>query len=422
MKSEKNLNEKLNDTRKSIRSFRGSKEDKCFFKDCTSKSIKSHSISESRVLSILEGVKEKNAIVVYHLENVPETDFGDAKSLSTYHQTHRKLYSKGKSETSVFFGFCSSCDGSTFEAIDNYEYENKSKTNFLHTLRTKAHYLTTSKNIFEHMSNKIVSQFREVDGKVNELKGSMGLVDGFLKQFPDDKMVQWEEVSMLSALLKEKNTTPIQSFREDTEKRTEELFKDILDRNNFPMKGQEYKERLKPAFATLGIAINQYEKSSTHELKAALDFQLRNIDSKIEDLTSIYRDENQSAFEYLHISIEGVFPIAGAFVYRYTATDDECTLTFFPEIETGKTHFIFAVEKGKSKYHSFLNLKTDREFREYASNIVLSAGSNVFLSPQYWSVLSEEIKDCILNDKSKIKEFRHNLFDNSYLELLTIKK
>ena len=71
----KSLNEKLNDVNKNIHNFRGSKNDKCFFFNCEMKSIKSHSISESKVLSILEGTDERNAMVVYHLENVPETDF-----------------------------------------------------------------------------------------------------------------------------------------------------------------------------------------------------------------------------------------------------------------------------------------------------------------------------------------------------------
>lgn len=408
MRKGKSLNEKLNNTKKSLRLFRGSTIDKCFFKDCSNKSIKSHSISESRVLSLLEGVNEKNAKVVYHLENVPEADFGEAKSLSTYHQTHRTLLSKGKSETSIFFGFCNSCDDSTFEVLDNYKYENKIEINFLHTLRTHAHYLITSRNIFEFMIDKILSQFNEVDGKLSELNDLMGIIDNFLIEFSDDKMVQWEEISMLSEILKEQNTVPIKSIREDAKKRNQVLFKELLDEDNFPMKGKKYKEQLKPVFETFGGAMSQFEKTSTDELKNALEFQLKNIDSKIENLTSIYRDDNLGAFEYLHISIEGVFPISGAFVYRYSA-DNECTLTFFPEKETGKTHFIFAVERGKSKYHSFLNFKTDSEFRVYASSIVLSTGSNVFLSPHYWGVLTKEIKDYIMSDRTE------NLFDNSIL-------
>jgi hypothetical protein len=415
MKNQKGLNEKLDDTRKSIREFRGNNQDNCFFSDCANKSIKSHSISESRVLSILEGVDDKNAKVVYHLENVPETDFGDAKSLSTYHQTHRKLFRKGKSDTSVFFGFCASCDGSTFEIIDKNCYESKPEINFLHTLRTKAHYLTTSRNIFGHMNSKIVNQFREADGKVEELKNSMGPFNNLINQFPDDKLVEWENVSFLESFLKEQNTAPIKSFREDSEKRTQQFFKDILDKENFPMKGKDYKQFLITAIGNFEGAIKHYKRSSTDELEIVLEFQLETINSKIENLTRLYRDDNHKAFEYLHISIEGVFPIAGAFLYHYKV-GDECILTFFPESESGKTHFIFAVENGKSKYLSFLNLKTDTEFRKYASSIVLSAGSNVFLAPLFWNNLSIDIKDCILRDRTELKEYNYNLFDNSLLD------
>lgn len=421
MRNDKSLNEKLNDTKKSIRLYRGSENDKCFFTDCSNKSIGSHSISESRVLSLLEGLNEKNAIVIYHLENVPEPDFGDAKSLSTYHQTHRKLFPKGKSDISVFFGFCNSCDDSTFEVIDNCQYENKSEINFLHSLRTKAHYLITSRNIFEHMNDKIVSQFQEADEKGDELKNSVKVLDGFLKNFPDDKMILWEEVSMLDQVLLEQNTVPIKSFRENSKNSTQKLFKKILDKDNFPMKGQDFKKHLKPSLEIFEGTMNHYEQSSTDELKNVLEYQLEKINSKIKNLTSIFREDNFGAFEYLHISIEGAFSISGAFVYQYKVDrEKECILTFFPERETGKTHFIFAVENGESKYLSFLNLKTDSEFRLYASSVVLSAGSNVFLSPQYWNVLSKETKDYILSDRTKLKETRCNLFDNSLLNSAAI--
>ena len=412
--SNKSLNEKLNDAKKFIRSFRGSDKDDCFFEDCNNRSIKSHSISESRVLSILEDIDEKKARVIYHLENVPEADFGDAKSISTYHQTHRKLLKKGKGDTSVFYGFCSSCDGFTFNLIDNVPYQNNSQVNFQHTLRTKAHYLTTSKNIFQHMRDKIVSKFYEADGKVNELKGAVELFDGYLNQISDNELVQWDHVSVLRTLFNQNNTAPLKSFREDSEKRTQELFRELMDETKFPMKGSQFKSEFLPVLEQLDVAFEKYEQSSTQELEGVISLLLDTINIRIQKLTSQHRNNDCEAYEYLHISISGIFPIAGAFVYCYTE-EKECTLTFFPEEETVKTHVIFAVDRGESKYLSFLNFKTNEQLRIYLSSIILSAGSNVFISPKYWESLPNGVIQLIMSDKTEVKECNLNLFDESFL-------
>lgn len=411
--TDKTINKKLNEAQKFIHNFRGSKNDKCFFCDCNEKAIKSHSISESQVLTLLEDFDDKKAKVVYHLENVPETDFGSDKSISTYHQTHRKLYRKGKSDTSVFFGFCKKCDNLTFEPIDNLPLVNDTKTFFLHSLRTKAHYLTTSKNITSHMQKNIVPKFNEADKKVKELPESMNQLRALLSGIPDNEEIQWEQISFLNEHLKSLNTAPVKSFRDDTEKRNQLLFQKVLNRDNFPMTGKEYKQCLEPVFGQYDDAMRVYNKSTTSELELVLNQFLSLLDREINALTGKYRNQEYNGFEYLHIPLNQVFPISGAFVYRFTP-EQECILTFFPEKSSNKTHFIFAVNKGESKYLSFLNFKTDLEFKKYLSNVIISAGSNVFLSPRYWDALPKEIKNLIMSDKSELGELNINLFKDEY--------
>jgi hypothetical protein len=411
--TDKMINKKLNEAQKFIYNFRGSKNDKCFFCDCNENAIKSHSISESKVLSLIEDFDDKKAKVVYHLENVPEIDFGGDKSISSYHQTHRKLYRKGKSDTSVFFGFCKNCDNLTFEPIDNLPLENEIKLFFLHSLRSKAHYLTTSKNITTHIQKNLIPKFRESDEKVKELSGATNQLKALLSGILDSESIHWEQISFLNEHLKSLNNSPVKSFRDETEIRNQILFQKILDRNNFPMTGKEYKQCLEPIFNLHDEAISVYHKSTTNELELAINHYLSLIDWEINNLTRNFRNEEFNTFEYLHIHLNQMFPISGAFIYQYTP-EKECILTFFPEKSSNKTHFIFAVNKGESKYLSFLNFKTVSELKKYLSNVIVFAGSNVFLSPKYWDKLPSEIRDLILTDKSIIKELNINLFLDEY--------
>ena len=414
----KSLNKNLNDTQRFIRNFRGSNHDKCFFFDCNFNSIKSHSISESKVLSFLEGIDDKNKKIIYHLENVPEVDFGEDKSISTYHQTHRKLYKKGKSDTSIFYGFCRDCDNLTFDEIDNNDYYNTNMTNFLHSIRTWSHNLTTTKNIFLLMKNKIISKFSSANEEIEYLKELPKSLLNFFKYIPNDKIVEWDEVSSMKDSLIETNTIPDKTLRNDTEHFLASTFAGILDKTNFPMRGDLFKSEISKLFGPLEQAIRLTENSSIKELNDILKIQLEEIDLKIKKITLLLRNKNYDYFNYLHRPINGIFPIAGAFVYRFTKDEDECIITFFPEQSTGKTHVIFAIPKLDNKYLSFLNIKSEGEFRIYLSSIIMTAGTNVFISPSFWNKLPAEIKTIFLIPKTDFKEHSINLFEANFLSKL----
>lgn len=411
----KSLNENLNDAQKNLRNYRGSKKDKCFFTDCNSTSIKSHSISESRVLSLLEGMDKKNKVVVYHLEDVPEVDFGDAKSISTYKQTHRKLFKKGKGDTSVFFGFCNDCDRDVFDIIDNNDYQNTTSINFLHTIRTLAYNLTTSRNIYMYMVDNIINKYPMTDEKIEQFKKLIFDLGKIIEQQPDDKLIDWEEVMVINECFHQINTNASRALREDTEKFKNTLLSKINNESNYPMRGDEFKANCTQLLTSLNDSSKSYTRSLIDDLKISLNRKLNSIETEIEKVTSLYRNSNHDYFSFLHRYINGVFHIAGAFVYRFTLNDDECIVTFFPEESTKKTHVIFAVRKVNSKYLAFLNIKTDTEFNTYLSNIILTGGTNVFISPTYWNKLPKDIQDLILLDKADFKEHNINLFDNKYL-------
>lgn len=178
--------------------------------------------------------------------------------------------------------------------------------------------------------------------------------------------------------------------------------------------GSEYKKHLHPIMTRFNDAVNYYNESSNSELDDVLTLQLNSINNSITKLSKSYRTKDYNVFKYLNISIKGVFPIAGAFKYIYDQNNQECSLTFFPEVESGKTHFIFTVSNQEHKYLSFLNLKNDKEIATYISNIIISAGSNVFLSLSYWDMLPNDIKEFVLqNKKEQLVSYNFNLFNTT---------
>lgn len=412
--NEKGLNEKLGDAQKHInrKSFRGGNGDKCFFSDCNSASIKSHSISESRVLELLQGNVSGNP-TIYHLEDCPASDFGEEKTISTYHKTKRKLLKKGKGDTSIFYGFCEKCDGATFKTLDNNIYQNDQVTNFLHSIRTRAHYLTTSKNIFLYIKENTLSSAHQVDNGIEAInQGFKALVTPF-ERIPDNYLLQWNEVSMLSEKLEEINTVIIKSIREETKISMSNTFAKILDEANFPMLGKDYKSAINGMKDLLGSKLNGYDKKSTTELDTIVTATLEVIEMGISNLTLLYKNKSYDHFNYLHIPIDGVFQIAGAFVYSITEMD-ECIITFFPEKETGKTHVIFAVTKAHIPYLSKINVMSNPTFQVFISDIILRVGTNVFISPDYYARLSSEVRSALTSDKSDAIRHNINLFDSTY--------
>lgn len=411
------LFENLSDLRKKITFLHGKNETNCIFYDCDNPSIKSHTLSESRVLKLLEGKNDKGQTVVYHIDDVPEVDFKIDKSLSTYHKTHRKLFEKGKSETSIFYGFCASCDSEIFRLIDNFPYHDSPEINFLHTFRNKAYYLTFHRNIYKSLYFEICEKLEQIPPLDAVFSEPMKLLHSYMDVIPDEYFVSFDEARELGEILVDQNTLPLKNQREQIDGFQQSLFRNILNEKNFPMPAYEFKKEIYKVFQ-IGNDVSQEWKNIDIEnfikiIKSKLDI----FNSDIKNIGIKMRERDFGCFHYFHNSVKGIFPIAGAFTFLMNY-GVECCLTFFPENETQQTHFLFAFSKDNidSKVNvSRLNIFSETELMNYVTKLILSRGSNVYISPQFWNKLPENVRTQILSDKSDLLNSDFNFFDSKFL-------
>lgn len=412
------LKRKLDEMQKKLPNLSGSEKDSCFFCDCESNSIKSHSLSKKKVLSLLEDKIEKGGIGIYYLEDMPEVDFKEDKSISSYTKVHRRLFNKGKDTISTFYGFCSNCDKSVFTPLDRNDYQNKAEVNFLHALRTQAYQLTLERNFFLHIKNNIVSLLGEADKGMDHLESVFPkfIQDG-IDKIPDYENVEWESAQEITGLLGKSASLPIKSVRQEMEVQQKKILENLINPANYPMTGIKYKTEIKKVLNFFNYSIGLYKKSPTYNLENDMNTQIERIENEIRNLTELYRTKSFEVFSYQCISIEGAFLVAGAFTY-ILSNQSKITLTFFPEESTNKTYFVFSERKApgsNSLYLSTLNFKSEQEFRMDASNIILSAGANVFISPKYYEKLPIEVKKLLIQDKTGLKKIGFNLFSDDYL-------
>lgn len=412
----KSIYEKLNSLKKDIPQLiklEGKKGDKCFFHDCSNQAIKSHSLSESKVLSLLEGKNEKGQVVVYHIDDVPDVDFKDELSLSTFHKTNRRLFEKGKSETSVFYGFCKDCDRDTFRLVDNYPYFENKEINFLHTLRTTALTLTHHRNLYTDFKNRVLPSIDKAEEGFKEVNSAVNYLEQTISKIPDIYDVSFEEAKELKSLIDSINIIPMKKQREEITKVQKELFSSLLNESNYPMKGSFFKQeimKLKPLYESTQ---KDFKELPLIGLSEEVDRKLVEYKKAIKSLTLLYREKSFSAYRYLTISIDGIFPVAGAFNYSI-AEGINIALTFFPEAEANKTHFLFSghINEDNIKYFSQLNIMSISDFKMRITEIILSQGTNVFISPDYWRKIPEKIQALMLSDKGKIVSEHFRFFDS----------
>lgn len=413
----KELSKKLYEMQQNMPSLSGSDKDKCFFCDCESNSIKSHSISKKKVLALLESQIKNGGIGIYYLEDVPDVDFKEDKSISSFKKVNRRLYKDGKDTISTFYGFCSDCDASVFLPLDRYDYQNNRQINFLHALRTQAYQLTQERNIFLHIKNNIISLMYEADGEMNKLDGFPKMIADYLTHIPDNADVTWDMAKDITSLLGQSANLPIKRIREEVDMNQRNTLATLANPSSYPMIGAIYKNEIKKVLIIFNQTMGTYKSTPTYVFESEIDVQISRVENEIKHLTQFYRSSNFETHSYQCIPIQGVFLIAGAFTYRLN-NESIITLTFFPEESTNRTYFVFSEQKDPSSnslYLSILNLKSENEFRMVASDIILSVGSNVFLSPKYYEKLPQEVKDLLVRDKTELKEIGFNLFSNDYL-------
>lgn len=150
-------NKQLAKLRHSIDAFHKTEtENKCFVSGCQNNAILSHSISEAKILSLLQEKVEKGQVLIFHVDNKINKDYRQ-KKLSTYLNSERVLNKTGKSISSVFYGFCSFHDSSLFKSLDNKSFENLDEIKFLHAYRAFAHYISKSNDSFSFLNEKTIS-------------------------------------------------------------------------------------------------------------------------------------------------------------------------------------------------------------------------------------------------------------------------
>lgn len=411
-----NIKKKLSHLKVDFYSHYNSTNHKCFFSNCENQSIKSHSLSESSVLALLEGTGDSKAMILYHLQDHIDFDFDNDLTMSTYQSAKRRLDSKGKGDSSTFYGFCKTCDAETFKLIDNYPYLNADEINFLHALRTFAHYITRQKQVHDYTNKKVIPGLKEIEEKRHIIPEGFATLNEIFQKIPDDYLLERDLVKEMAKNYHDNNDIPIKNERF----KFEEFFQDISGRlfnlNDFPMSGMDFKKRLNIFMNEANDALKELHFEDNDFLELAVDAVLTDLNNSAKLFTKYYYDKVYNSFEYLNINISGFFPIAGAFVFKIE--DQEIALTFFPE-KTGKTQFLFALAKQdtNSIFFSKLKLMNDLQVTKQITNIILSQATNVYFSPRYWNKLPNEIKDLLVSDKQILLQTKFNLFDKEYEEV-----
>ncbi|RYM35733.1 hypothetical protein ERX46_01695 [Brumimicrobium glaciale] len=411
----KSLKEKLNELKKDLPNFikpEGKKGDKCFFHDCNGKAIKSHTLSEAQVLGLLEGENEKGRVVVYHIDDVPDVDFKNELSLSTFQKTNRRLFEKGKSDTSVFYGFCEDCDRDSFRLLDNYPFLDNKEINFLHNLRTTAYTLTYHRNLYTDFKDRVLPLGDKVEEGTEAANHGFNFLSSYLHNIPDSSDISFDEVKDLKELIN-LSTIPIKKQRDEVIEFQKDFFSDLFNESNYPMNGFVFKQELMKLKPLLESVDNDIDEDHFNLISKELDQKIFEYQKAIQLITSLYREKSYEAYRYLTISIEGMFQIAGAFNYSIDGVTN-LSLTFFPEKETNKTHFIFSghVSENNLKYFSQLNIMPASDFKLKVTEIILAHGTNVYISPELWRKTPERVKELMLSDKSKVISEGFNFFDS----------
>jgi hypothetical protein len=390
---------------------------KCFLPECSEVAIRSHTLSKIRVLQLLEGKDERGNVVLFHLDDQACVDYKTLE-LSSFHESNRSLNSNGKMDSSVFYGFCSTHDRSIFDRLDNYVFSPDKESCFLHSFRAFSYYLTKKKELISTQIDDLITQVPVLKDSVESIPGTMSQITAIFDKIPDSyEFSKVEYQVMVDALKKQYDLNPVRSQLVPEN----ELLASLFAENEFPMSASTLKNKLK-AFTSKNIDVPLKELAPKYDqlvpIVAAANIENNDLMMQLIDL---YRSKDFEKLNYLTYSLDGVFLAAGSFCFALS-NSVEFSLTFFPEKETNKTHFIFGTLNNTSEGNlmfSRINIMSITEFKQYVSFLILTKGSNVFFSPDYIVKLSKEEKDSLttkrnVNNKPKMY---FNLFDDSYNNL-----
>jgi hypothetical protein len=307
----------------------------------------------------------------------------------------------------------SHCDSMIFKQIDCLPYQNTFEVNFLHSLRTFSYYLSSWNNQYQKMLDQIASDFEQIDVQLNLLDEPVNEIEELINKIPNDLFLEREIVTELLNEFEKLNTSVKKEHRDEASKMANKNFESLLNKDIYPITGKFFKSEIKKIFLMLDNAKQELEKNTSINLmKEHLILEIEKIKSKTNNLTSSLRQNKYEIFNYQHRSIDGLFLIAGAFVFKLIDGVD-IALTFFPEKETNKTHFLFSELNNTTERTIFLNrlnIMPDTEFLNVVSGFILYSGTNVYLSPEYWVKIPDEIKEKFVDNKKELLNSNFNLF------------
>ena len=404
------IHDKLNHLQKLLKKF-DNKKGLCFVDNCNHVAIGSHTISEAKVLDQIQENDGKHGDVLLHLEDKPLINYKE-KVVITYKNTERHLVRRGKSKSSVFYGFCNTHDTVLFRELDNLDYANNSRINFLHAYRAFALYATILNEYLFNFKNKTLKQLNEVNPQLSIMKSEFKAISKVFDKIPNDYSINYEEIKPeldhIEKLVKQDIIFDKNNLRKSIIKELSAL----IDKSLYPINGLELKEKLSK-FMDSCISRMQLPEKLLIELEHTIKLKIEENNIIRTLFNSIYQNEKYDELSYLYRPIEGIYKFTGNFVFHLN--NEMFSLTFFPEFENGQTHVILTSIADNETFFNKINGMDDLEFKNLLSSIIINQGTNVFMSPSFWDSLDKVIQNKILNKKTRFKQGDKNVFNENTL-------
>ena len=312
-----NVSEVHKQLRSKIESYRNAfseKDDSCFLFDCNERAIKSHTLSESRVLNQLI---DDNNERLYYLEDLPRL-YSD---MSTLKKKEKKLLDKTIGEISTFYGFCGEHDRNLFKILDNQTYSNTEEVNFLHTVRVLARELTLDRNL----QYSLLSEFEGFHEYFSELDN---LLDEIVNRCSNEFIIQFEKIPTIPYVKQLKVSleffvySVFQKRKSDLGKESvDNLYIELLEKDAYPKSIEQFKLDFEIGTRRLLLKYINCNKSDLDEARLFSENainskdELRELERTIENIADRIKRKDYSFYDYLHLPIEGIFKIAGGFSY-----------------------------------------------------------------------------------------------------------
>ena len=420
----KTLNQHIGDLNKQLRNFSVDKiPSKCLFPNCKESAIYSHSIQENGILDLLEDDIEKEGRKIYSIDDYPDIDF-QAKHLSSFLRSKRKLRSFGKNDSSGLFMFCSKHDKEIFIEIEDTEFKGSQRQFFLHSIRAYLYDIRKAELCYSFMKDK-VSGIKELTIPADMINNLIKVKDEMLEFIPDTHIITEIEACSLK------------SIKENSILKALDLKNEQKDFENLNFVGKSGAE-VKAIFGKYIQVLNDVPNFTVLSETLSKRIELLKTDSRLSfaSFMNLVLTEAINSFEYKTWAFNMKIPIAGSFIVRgknqnetFSKDIEDYTplfsFTIFPNKKTKETIVILSsLLKNESKvFFSRLNTLTDYELQFALSNIIIIHGTNTFISPRMWNKFSEKEKDYFINKKmekgafvlEKI-DYSLNLFSEKYRE------